>query len=248
MCNGCHARLNLQHKERLKHQHHAQYEAKAKASTAGAGAAAASAAAASSAAAPAAASSSSSSSTAVQSRSAAQLAREAIERVIYNTASLCPKCSLLEKRGFDQYKPAQLLEQYRGIWLRMTCERHGPHTTLVCKERNFWWRCYGFQEVWNANLKTSGLANNGAGGVPRSISQGISSDMEDLGKMLTQSLKSSAPPVDNLPMSFEMALYVDGRFVPDAELEATLLAFLAKWPNRAKVRGACTRDASLCKD
>ena len=154
--------------------------------------------------------------------------------MIYNTASLCPKCSLLEKRGFDQYKPAQLLEQYRGIWLRMTCERHGTHTTLVCKERNFWWRCYGFQEVWNANLKSSGLANNGAGGVPRSISQGISNDMEDLGKMLTQSLKSAAPPVDNLPMSFEMALYVDGAFVPDAELDATLLAFLAKWPNRGK--------------
>ena len=242
VCKGCYLKLSHAHHEKLKQQQHSQYEAKkahhpnSHGHGHGHGAAAAAASASSSTALTAAAakpnSTSTSSSSTVASRTAAQLARESIERVIYHTASLCPKCSLLEKRGFDQYKPAQLLEQYRGIWLRMQCELHGPHVTLVCKERSFWWRCYGFQEVWNASLRSSGLVANNV--IPRSINQGISSDMEDMGQMLAHSLKSMTPPPDNLPISFELTLFTDGAFVPDADLDARLLAFLAKWPQQGR--------------
>lgn len=160
----------------------------------------------------------------------AQQAREAVERIIYHTASLCPKCALIDKRGFDDYKPAQLFEQYRGIWLRLQCHLHGPHITLVCKERNFWWRCHSYQERWVAALKSSGLVPE----VPASIHQGIAIDMEDIGKMLAHTLRSAAPPADNLPLSFELNLYVNGEFVSDRDLDTRLLSFVRKFPNQGK--------------
>ena len=156
----------------------------------------------------------------------AQAKREAVERLIYHTASLCPKCSLIEKRGFDLYKPAQLFEQYRGIWLRLQCEAHGPHVTLVCRERNFWWRCHSYQERWVASLKQSGLVD----GIPASIHQGISLDMEDIGRQLRRTLVDPRPPADNLPLSLELPLFVDDAFVSDEDIDRKLLAFVRRFP------------------
>lgn len=160
----------------------------------------------------------------------AQKQRESQERLIYHTGSLCPKCSLIEKRGYDQYKPAQLFEQYRGIWLRLQCDIHGPHITLVCKERNFWWRCHSYQESWISGLKNSGLVT----AIPPSIHQGIQIDIEDLGRQLHESLKSSTPPVDNMPLSFELQLYANEEFVDDAEIDTRLIAFVKKFPDHGR--------------
>jgi hypothetical protein len=160
-----------------------------------------------------------------------------IERVIYATASLCPRCALLEKRGFTDYKAAELFDQHGAIWLRVRCERHGAHVTLICKDRGFYMRCQAYQERWNEALRTSGLTD---GTLPSAILQGTSSvgDMEDIGRQLTSSLQSTSPPIDNLPMSFELTLHANGEFLSDTEIERRLVAFVRKLPAATTVPGA----------
>ncbi len=71
----------------------------------------------------------------------------ASDHLIYNTQTLCARCSFVDRKGFA-LKPAQLWERRSGVTghivLAGYCETHGLFQTLVCKSADFYQRMLSF--------------------------------------------------------------------------------------------------------
>lgn len=79
------------------------------------------------------------------------------DELVYKTYSLCAKCSLIEKTGFD-FHPAQVIERAgESIWLKQMCAVHGESSVLLCSNSSFFRRLmiYGgeLKSTINASLE-----------------------------------------------------------------------------------------------
>eukprot|EP00696_Hemimastix_kukwesjijk_P017592 gnl/Hemi2/6275_TR2153_c0_g1_i1.p1 gnl/Hemi2/6275_TR2153_c0_g1~~gnl/Hemi2/6275_TR2153_c0_g1_i1.p1 ORF type:complete len:458 (-),score=70.27 gnl/Hemi2/6275_TR2153_c0_g1_i1:75-1448(-) len=147
-----------------------------------------------------------------------------MERVLYNTHSMCAKCSLVDRRGLE-WKPAVVVEKDRQVFLNFNCPHHGNVSTLYCSNSAFFERMLSFSN-------------------PLQQPSNSVSDIEDLLSRL-----HITPQSPNLPLMAEVSVFRSGAWIADDALKNELLHYKSLYPRDCqfllKLNGGLANDMNV---
>eukprot|EP00698_Gefionella_okellyi_P013133 TRINITY_DN3582_c0_g1_i1.p1 TRINITY_DN3582_c0_g1~~TRINITY_DN3582_c0_g1_i1.p1 ORF type:complete len:509 (-),score=102.28 TRINITY_DN3582_c0_g1_i1:437-1963(-) len=147
------------------------------------------------------------------------------EEPIYETRSVCPVCSVIERKGFE-WIPAFVYQKGNCVWLRYQCKMHGERQTLYCSDAGFFRKVLSYSEALSAydgKRPTHALS------------------AQYLRRMLRYQSDAT-----NHPLMAEVSVFRSGQFASDGEIKATVNHILSIYdPSMRFVLKVCGR---LCND
>lgn len=129
------------------------------------------------------------------------------EQIIYSTASICPRCALIDQKGLNLL-PAKVYQHKDKVWLSLECETHGLHRTLYCSNVEFFKSTLSFNFNENDPFKNKDPP-----------------DIEDMKKKMNFSSQNQ-----NLPLMMEIPLWENGNYVENDQLQKRIENIKSLYP------------------
>jgi len=133
---------------------------------------------------------------------------EAKEKTLYRTRTICPKCAVVEGKGFNSPIPAKVIIRSQQVCLTATCPRHMEFSTILSTNPSFF-------QTQLEYAKDSRFA--------------LSEDIEDLAT-LNSKIKLTSKS-DNHPFMFEIGIFENGEFVKRSRLHRKVSEFQRSKPS-----------------
>jgi hypothetical protein len=152
------------------------------------------------------------------------------ELIIYNTASLCAKCSFIDRIGFN-YHCASVFALNNAVYLRSSCKIHGPETTLISSNLAFYFYLINYCKLNDEEITLPLYAQ-----YKFQFDQNNYKllNLADYEHKLSYTRDNHNEASFSLPAIFELRLFVEDEFVADEEIYQKLYDFAVKYTNSAQ--------------